>query len=80
MNVTPNIINVVSGSTMTGVIDATLNAFKSLTKFSFCVVVRLIPVVLFTDIKTLPYSGVELTPVLVSKLPSSQRIFFYSFN
>ena len=56
---------------MTGVIDATLNAFKSLTKFSFCVVVRLIPVVLFTDIKTLPYSGVELTPVLVSKLPSS---------
>ena len=51
---------------MTGVIDATLNAFKSLTKFSFCVVVRLIPVVIYTDIKTLPYSGVELTPVLVS--------------
>ena len=33
---------------------------------SFCEVVRLIPVVLFTDIKTLPYSGTELTPVLVS--------------
>ena len=52
-------------------IDATLNGAKPLTKFSFCDVVRLIPVVLLTDIKTLPYSGVELTPVLVSKLPSS---------
>ena len=70
MNVIPKIINVVSGSTMTGVIDATLYGFKSLTKFSFCDVVRFKLVVLFTDMKTLPYSGVELTPVLVSKLPS----------
>ena len=56
----------VSGSTITGVIDATLKDAKSFSKFSFCDVVRLIPVVLFTDIKTLPYSGTELTPVLVS--------------
>ena len=49
---TPKIKKVVSGSTTTGVIDATLKEFKSLTKFSFCEVVRLIPVVLLTDIKT----------------------------
>ena len=33
--------------------------------------VKSIPVVVLIDIKTLPYSGVELTPVLGSKLPSS---------
>ena len=34
-------------------------------------VVKSIPVVDLIEIKTLPYSGVELTPVLGSKLPSS---------
>ena len=49
----------------------TLYGVKSFTRLSFCVDVKSIPVVVLIDIKTLPYSGVELTPVLGSKLPSS---------
>ena len=62
---------VVSGSTITGVTDATLNGANAVTKLLFCSVVRFSPVVDLIDIKTLPYSGLDDTPVLVSKLPSS---------
>ena len=68
---TPNIINVVSASTITGVIDATLNLLKSLTSCVFCVSDKSKPVLLFIEIKTFPYSGVDETPLETSKLPSS---------
>ena len=64
-------IKVVSGSTITGVTDATLNFPKSLTSCDFCASDRLSPVELLIDIKTLPYSGTDYTPVDGSKLPSS---------
>ena len=56
---------------MTGVTDAILNFPKSLTSCDFWVSVKFNPVLLFTEIKTLPYSGVSETPVETSKLPSS---------
>ena len=42
-----------------------------LTKLLFCTDVRFSPVVDLIEINTLPYSGLDDTPVLVSKLPSS---------
>ena len=62
---------VVSGSTITGVIEATLNGERAETKLLFCVDVKSCPVVVLIEMKTLPYSGFADTPVLVSKLPSS---------
>ena len=64
-------MKVVSGSTITGVTDATLNGANAVTKLLFCTVVRFCPVVDLIEINTLPYSGLDDTPVLVSKLPSS---------
>ena len=64
-------IKVVSGSTITGVIDATLNFAKSFTSCDFCAADKLSPVVLLIDMKTLPYSGTDYTPSDGSKLPSS---------
>lgn len=66
-----NLINVVSGSTISGVIDAIVYGFKSFTNCVFWVEVKFAPVVDFTEIKTLPYSGVDDTPVDGSKEPSS---------
>ena len=57
---------VVSGSTTTGVIEATLNGANAVTKLLFCTVVKFSPVVDLIEIKTLPYSGLDDTPVLVS--------------
>ena len=68
---TPNMMNVVSASTITGVTDATLNLLKSLTSCVFCASDKSKPVVLLIDIKTFPYSGVDDTPSDGSKLPSS---------
>ena len=70
-NVTPSIINVVSGLTITGVTDATLNFPKSVTNCVFSVSVRFCPVVFLIDMKTLPYSGTEVIPVAGSYPPSS---------
>ena len=47
--ITPNIINVVSASTITGVTDATLYGAKSLTSLAFCAVVKLLPVFVLID-------------------------------
>ena len=57
---------VVSASTTTGVIDATLYGASADSKFVFCTEVRSTPVVDLIEINTFPYSGVSLTPVLVS--------------
>ena len=61
---------VVSGSTITGVIEATVNGPKDLTKDVFCSEVRFCPVLDLIDIKTFPYDGVDVTPKDESKLPS----------
>ena len=57
---------VVSGSTITGVIEATLYGANAVTKLLFCTDVRFSPVVDLIEINTLPYSGLDDTPVLVS--------------
>ena len=57
------IILVVSESTITGVIEATLYGAKAATRFDFWTDVKFFPVVDLTDIKTFPYSGVDETPV-----------------
>jgi hypothetical protein len=62
---------VVCTSTITGVIDATVNGARSTTNCDFSVAVKALPVVDFIDIKTFPYSGVSTTPRLVSKEPTS---------
>ena len=66
-----SIIKVVSGFTITGVIDVTLNFPKSFTSCVFSVSVRFCPVVLLIEMNTLPYSGTEVTPVAGSNPPSS---------
>ena len=71
INVVPRIKKVVSGSTITGVIEATVNGPKDLTKDVFCSEVRFCPVLDLIDIKTFPYDGVDVTPKDESKLPSS---------
>jgi hypothetical protein len=60
-----------SGSTTTGVIDATVYGANEETKLVFSSVVRLVPRLFLTDIKTFPYSGVSTTPRLESKDPFS---------
>ena len=64
-------MKVVSGFTITGVIDVTLNFPKSFTSCVFSVSVRFCPVVLLIEMNTLPYSGTEVTPVAGSYPPSS---------
>ena len=49
MNVTLRIMKVVSGSTITGVTDATLNFAKSLTSCDFCASDKFNPVVLLIE-------------------------------
>ena len=66
-----NIMKVVSGFTITGVMDVTLNFPKSFTSCVFSVSVRFCPVVLLIEMNTLPYSGTEVTPVAGSNPPSS---------
>ena len=61
-----NIRLVVSVSTITGVIDATLYGLTADTKVDYCTEVKFCPVVDLIEIKTLPYSGLELTTVLES--------------
>ena len=57
-------MNVVSGSTTTGVTDDNFYISKTETRFDFCTDVKFCPVVFdLTDIKTFPYSGVPETPV-----------------
>ena len=71
LNVEFKIKKVIAGSTMTGVVEATVNGAKSLTSCVFSLVVKLSPVLDLIDIKTLPYSGVDTTPRLVSNDPLS---------
>ena len=49
---------VVCGSTITGVMDATVNGAKFAIRLVFSAAVKLLPVVDLIDIKTFPYSGV----------------------
>ena len=51
--------------------DATVNGARSVINCAFSVAVKLLPVVDFIAIKTFPYSGVSMTPRLVSKEPAS---------
>ena len=62
---------VVCGSTITGVIDATVKGARFATSVDFSVAVKLLPVVDLIDIKTFPYSGVLIAPRLVSYEPVS---------
>ena len=66
-----NIRKSVSGSTIIGVIEATVNGARSFTRFLFSKSVRLFPVVDLIDMKTFPYSGVLTTPSVSSKEPFS---------
>ena len=50
---TSSIRNTVSGSTITGVIEATVNGARSVTSLIFCEAVKLVPVVDLIDMKTL---------------------------
>ena len=68
---TSKIRNSVSGSTITGVIEATVNGARLLTNVLFSESVKLFPVVDLTDINTFPYSGVLTTPTVSSKEPVS---------
>ena len=68
---TSNMRKSVSGSTITGVIDATVNEARLFTRVVFSESVRLLPVVDLMDIKTFPYSGVDTTPTVSSKEPFS---------
>ena len=71
LNIEFKIKKVIAGSTMTGVVEATVNGAKSLTSCVFSLVVKLSPVLDLIEIKTLPYSGVDTTPRLVSNDPLS---------
>ena len=62
---------VVCGSTMTGVIDATVKGARLETRVDFSVAVRSLPVVDLIHMKTFPYSGELTAPRLVSKEPDS---------
>jgi hypothetical protein len=66
-----SIRNNVSGSTTTGVIEATVNGPRSVTNRAFCEAVKLVPVVDLIDMKTFPNSCTELTPVTGLKEPLS---------
>ena len=85
LNFVTNIKNVVSGSTTTGVIDATLYLPNCVSIDDFSEDVKLFPVVVLTEIKTLPYSGVLTTPKLESNDPFSpphtctDSVFAYNF-
>ena len=68
---TSNIRNNVSGSTITGVIEATVNGARSRTNRSFSTWGIKLPVVDLIDIKTFPNSWTELTPNTGSKEPVS---------
>ena len=66
-----NIRFVVCGSTITGVMDATVKGLSAVIKVDFSVAVRLLPVVDSIATNTFPYSGVLTTPRLVSNEPPS---------
>ena len=66
LNVVFNISFVVSGSTTTGVMPATLYVARPVTISFFSCFVSICPVVDLIEIKTLPYSLVSTTPRLVS--------------
>ena len=61
----------ISGSTITGVIEATVYFFKLDTRDFFSLSDRTLPELVFTEINTLPYSGSSVAPVLVLKEPVS---------
>ena len=71
LNIVWKIKEVVVGSTITGVVDATVKGAKSLTSWDFYPDVKLSPVVDLMEIKTLPYSAVLTTPRLGSNEPLS---------
>ena len=48
-----------------------MNFFKLDTREVFSLSVKLLPDVVLIEMKTLPYSGVSVTPTLVSKEPTS---------
>ena len=71
LNCTFKIIKVVSGSIITGVIDATVYLERSDTSCLFSDEVKFNPVVAIIEINTLPYSAVLTTPRLESNEPFS---------
>ena len=71
LNDTFKIKKVVSGSTITGVIDATVYFAKSATRVDFSDAVKFNPVVATIEINTLPYSAALTTPRLESYEPFS---------
>ena len=68
---TSNTRNIVSGSTITGVIEATVNGDKSWTNRSFSAWGLRLPVVVLIDMKPFPNYWVETTPNDESKEPLS---------
>ena len=62
---------VVCGSTITGVIDATVKGARLEIRVDFSVAVKSLPVVDLIEMKTFPYSGVLIAPRLVSNEPDS---------